>query len=188
MTFFEVLLLLVGLAISVFVLDAAVRTFVLPRGTPVHPHVRRVPQRCARCSAVRPAGAELRAARPGDGAVRADRVARAADRVAVARSSSASPSRSTGSTTTAGATRSPRADRPCSRSASNGRRARPACCSASSRRAIGLGLLALVIAYLPTIYNAFSRREVAVTDLRCAPGTPPKPWEMLDARAPTPAT
>ena len=45
---------------------------------------------------------------------------------------------------------------------------------------IGLGLLALVIAYLPTIYGAFSRREVAVTDLSVRAGTPPKPWEMLE--------
>ena len=50
----------------------------------------------------------------------------------------------------------------------------------SSRRRIGLGLLALVIAYLPTIYGAFSRREVAVTDLSVRAGTPPKPWEMLE--------
>ena len=34
-SFFEVLLVLFGLAISVFVLDAAIRTFVVPRGTPV---------------------------------------------------------------------------------------------------------------------------------------------------------
>ena len=46
--------------------------------------------------------------------------------------------------------------------------------------AIGLGLLALVISYLPTIYGAFSRREVAVTDLSVRAGTPPKPWEMLE--------
>ena len=45
---------------------------------------------------------------------------------------------------------------------------------------IGLGILALVIAYLPTIYGAFSRREVAVTDLSVRAGTPPKPWEMLE--------
>ncbi len=45
---------------------------------------------------------------------------------------------------------------------------------------IGLGLLALVISYLPTIYGAFSRREVAVTDLSVRAGTPPKPWEMLE--------
>jgi hypothetical protein len=45
--------------------------------------------------------------------------------------------------------------------------------------AIGLGLLALLIAYLPTIYNAFSRREVAVTDLAVRAGTPPTPTQFL---------
>lgn len=44
---------------------------------------------------------------------------------------------------------------------------------------IGLALLALLIAYLPTIYNAFSRREVAVTDLAIRAGTPPTPRDML---------
>lgn len=46
--------------------------------------------------------------------------------------------------------------------------------------AIGLGLLALLIAYLPTIYNAFSKREVMVTDLAVRAGTPATAWEMLD--------
>ena len=45
--------------------------------------------------------------------------------------------------------------------------------------AIGLAILALVIAYLPTIYNSFSRREVAVTDLSIRAGTPPTPAEFL---------
>src|SRR5262249_34793288 len=44
---------------------------------------------------------------------------------------------------------------------------------------IGLALLALLIAYLPTIYNSFSRREVAVTDLAIRAGTPPTPRDML---------
>jgi hypothetical protein len=48
-----------------------------------------------------------------------------------------------------------------------------------SEAAIGLALLALVIAYLPTIYNAFSRRELAVTDLVIRAGTPPTPAEFL---------
>ena len=43
----------------------------------------------------------------------------------------------------------------------------------------GLGLLALVLAYLPSIYNSFSRREVAVTDLAIRAGTPPTPGEWL---------
>ncbi len=44
---------------------------------------------------------------------------------------------------------------------------------------VGLALLALLIAYLPTIYNSFSRREVAVTDLSTRAGTPPTPTAML---------
>jgi hypothetical protein len=50
---------------------------------------------------------------------------------------------------------------------------------AFSEAAIGLALLAIVIAYLPTIYNAFSRREIAVTDLVIRAGTPPTPTEFL---------
>src|SRR5436190_1662697 len=48
-----------------------------------------------------------------------------------------------------------------------------------SEALIGLSLLALVIAYLPTIYTSFSRREVAVTDLSIRAGNPPTPREML---------
>jgi hypothetical protein len=44
---------------------------------------------------------------------------------------------------------------------------------------IGLALVALLIAYLPTIYNSFSRREVAVTDLSTRAGTPPTPTAFL---------
>ena len=44
---------------------------------------------------------------------------------------------------------------------------------------IGLGLLALLISYLPTIYGAFSRRELAVTQLSVRAGTPPSPVDML---------
>ncbi len=43
----------------------------------------------------------------------------------------------------------------------------------------GLGLLALLIAYLPTIYNAFSRREVAVARMATLGGTPPSGAEIL---------
>ena len=50
---------------------------------------------------------------------------------------------------------------------------------AFSEAAIGLGILALVIAYLPTIYSAFSRRELAVSDLSVRAGTPPSPKEWL---------
>jgi hypothetical protein len=51
--------------------------------------------------------------------------------------------------------------------------------AAFTEAAIGLGILALLIAYLPTIYNAFSRRELAVTDLAVRAGTPPTVAEML---------
>jgi hypothetical protein len=50
---------------------------------------------------------------------------------------------------------------------------------AFSEAAIGLGILALIIAYIPTIYGAFSRRELAVTDLSVRAGTPPTPREWL---------
>jgi hypothetical protein len=43
----------------------------------------------------------------------------------------------------------------------------------------GLGLLALLIAYLPTIYGAFSRRELAVAKLATRAGTPPSAVELL---------
>ena len=44
---------------------------------------------------------------------------------------------------------------------------------------LGLGLLALVIAYLPTIYAAFARRETAVALLEVFAGTPPSPRVFL---------
>ena len=55
----------------------------------------------------------------------------------------------------------------------------PAAFAAFSEATMGLALLALLIAYLPTIYNTFSRREVAVTDLAIRAGTPPTPLDML---------
>ncbi|HXY91474.1 MAG TPA: hypothetical protein VEP49_03285, partial [Acidimicrobiia bacterium] len=48
--------------------------------------------------------------------------------------------------------------------------------------ASGLTLLALLIAYLPTIYGAFSRREVLVSQLAVRAGEPPSGVELL-ARA-----
>jgi len=45
--------------------------------------------------------------------------------------------------------------------------------------AIGLGLLAMLISYLPTIYGSFSRREVAVGQLSVRAGTPPSPADMI---------
>jgi len=55
----------------------------------------------------------------------------------------------------------------------------PAAFAAFVEATIGLSLLALLIAYLPTIYGSFSRREVAVTDLAIRAGTPPTPAGML---------
>ena len=48
-----------------------------------------------------------------------------------------------------------------------------------SEAALGLLLVALLIAYLPTIYGAFSRREVAVTMLEVRAGSPPSAIELL---------
>lgn len=44
---------------------------------------------------------------------------------------------------------------------------------------IGLGLLALFISYLPTIYAGFSRRETAVSMLEAMAGSPPSAVTML---------
>lgn len=48
-----------------------------------------------------------------------------------------------------------------------------------SEATIGLILVALLIAYLPTMYNAFSAREHMVTMLEVRAGSPPSPVEML---------
>jgi len=45
--------------------------------------------------------------------------------------------------------------------------------------AVGLGLLGLLIAYLPTIYSAFSRREVQVAQLEVRAGNPPSGVHVL---------
>ena len=50
---------------------------------------------------------------------------------------------------------------------------------AFSEATIGLILVALLIAYLPTMYNAFSAREVAVNLLAVRAGSPPSAPEML---------
>lgn len=50
---------------------------------------------------------------------------------------------------------------------------------AFSEAALGLMLAALFIAYLPTIYQAFARREAAVTMLEVRAGAPPSAIEML---------
>lgn len=48
-----------------------------------------------------------------------------------------------------------------------------------SEAAIGLGLVALLIAYLPTMYNAFSKREESVNLLEVRAGSPPTAVEWL---------
>ena len=48
-----------------------------------------------------------------------------------------------------------------------------------SEAALGLMMVAVLIAYLPTMYAAFSRREVAVTLLDVRAGNPPSATEML---------
>lgn len=45
--------------------------------------------------------------------------------------------------------------------------------------AIGLGLVALLISYLPTIYAGFSRRETQVALLEALAGSPPTPATLL---------
>jgi hypothetical protein len=45
---------------------------------------------------------------------------------------------------------------------------------------IGLMLVALLIAYLPTMYAAFSRREAAVTLLEVRAGRPPSALDMIE--------
>ena len=46
--------------------------------------------------------------------------------------------------------------------------------------ALGLGLLALLITYLPTMYGSFSRRETLVGLLEARAGNPPSAVEMLE--------
>jgi hypothetical protein len=48
-----------------------------------------------------------------------------------------------------------------------------------SEAMLGLILVALLIAYLPTMYSAFSRREQAVNMLEVRAGNPPNPLDML---------
>ena len=50
---------------------------------------------------------------------------------------------------------------------------------AFSEAMIGLMLVGLLIAYLPTMYSAFSRREQAVNLLEVRAGSPPSALEML---------
>ncbi len=44
---------------------------------------------------------------------------------------------------------------------------------------MGLAIVALLISFLPTLYGAFSRREVAVGRLTTRAGEPPNPVEFI---------
>ncbi|MGB7339080.1 MAG: hypothetical protein WBC91_09335 [Phototrophicaceae bacterium] len=48
-----------------------------------------------------------------------------------------------------------------------------------SQAALSMMLIALLIGYLPTMYSAFSQRELMVTKLEAYAGTPPSPTEMI---------
>ncbi len=50
---------------------------------------------------------------------------------------------------------------------------------AFSEATIGLGLVALLIAYLPTMFTAFTEREAAVSMLEVRAGSPPSAVEMI---------
>jgi hypothetical protein len=175
----EVLLLLVGLLTAVFVLDAAIRTFVVPRATPVI--LTYLVFRGVRIVF----GLFTRPARTYE---QRDRVMALYAPIALLAIPTVSLllivcgftvafygldhdgwrdafTTSGSSLLTLGFERPP---------------STPGVMLAFLEATIGLGLLALVISYLPTIYGAFSRREVAVTDLSVRAGTPPKPWEMLE--------
>ncbi len=49
----------------------------------------------------------------------------------------------------------------------------------------GFGLIALVIGYLPVLYQAFSRREVSISLLDAHAGSPPSAGELLRRHSPT---
>jgi hypothetical protein len=48
---------------------------------------------------------------------------------------------------------------------------------------LGLGLVALLISFLPSIYNAYSRRELMVTSLETQAGSPPGGIELIERLA-----
>jgi hypothetical protein len=48
-----------------------------------------------------------------------------------------------------------------------------------SEATLGIGMVALLMAYLPTMYSAFSRRETAVTMLEVRAGSPPSAIVMI---------
>jgi hypothetical protein len=59
----------------------------------------------------------------------------------------------------------------------------PATILSFSEATLGLGLLAMLISYLPSIYTAFSRREASVTALDVRAGSPPTAVAMLERYA-----
>ncbi|GDY33760.1 hypothetical protein [Gandjariella thermophila] len=54
---------------------------------------------------------------------------------------------------------------------------------AFSEAMLGLGLLALLVSYLPSIYASYSRRELMVTALETQAGSPPSAVELLERLA-----
>lgn len=54
---------------------------------------------------------------------------------------------------------------------------------AFSEAVLGLGLLALLVSYLPSIYASYSRRELMVTALETQAGSPPSGVELLERLA-----
>jgi hypothetical protein len=48
-----------------------------------------------------------------------------------------------------------------------------------TQAALGMMLIALMIGYLPTMYSAFSQREMMVTKMETYAGSPPDPVEMI---------
>jgi hypothetical protein len=55
----------------------------------------------------------------------------------------------------------------------------PTTALAFSQAAFGIGVIAMLISYLPSIYASFSRREAAVAGLDMRAGSPPSPAELL---------
>jgi hypothetical protein len=49
--------------------------------------------------------------------------------------------------------------------------------------ATGVGVLFIVIGYMPSVYVAFSRRETAVSQLATRGGSPPAAATLLHARS-----
>ena len=177
----DVALVCAGVLAVFVVLDAALRTFVLPRGAPRAVHARRVPLRAPDCCSV--------FARPNRSYEARDRVMALYAPLAlldVPGGRARGDLRRVrlllrgGRSRTAGATRCSRAARRCSRSGSTGRAGSARRSSRSPRPRSGSALLAVLIAYLPTIYGSFSRREVMVTQLSVRAGTPPTAWRMLE--------